>query len=504
MEKSENIGEPVTPIPASAAEPPPHPDQGKPDEIWTYQDQQGQPLFQVCRFNTPSGKKISPRSYWKGPDGKEYWAWKALPAPRPLYGLDRLSKRPKDIVLLTEGEKAADAAASLFPEYVTITSPGGSNAASKADWSPLRGRNVIIWPDHDQPGRKYARTVAEQVQATGAKSVRIVQVPDEFPDTWDLADPCPDGWSPERLRKLLKAPEATSGLVVIDLQQFLTVELPQRENIIDPVLPTQGLVMVFGFRGTGKTFFALTMAYGVASGGELFGRWTVKEPRRILYIDGEMPAKSMQDRLARIKAGSDTQPEPGFFNLITPDLIPFGHMPNLATSEGQSLLEPHLHGIDLIVVDNLATLARAGRENEAESWLPVQGWLLAQRRAGRSVLLVHHAGKGGDQRGTSSREDILDTTIRLSRPTDYNPTQGARFMVDLTKARGVTGEDAEPFEARLIQTPESGLAWEVCSVEDRRISQVAELKDSGMSIRDIAAELGMAKSTVARLAKKSG
>lgn len=103
----------------------------------------------------------------------------------------------------------------------------------------------------------------------------------------------------------------------------------------------------------------------------------------------------------------------------------------------------------LIVLDNLATLCRHGRANDEESFLPVQEWLLKLRRRGISVLLVHHASKNGSQRGTSSKEDTLDTVIQLKRPSDYETDQGARFEVHLTKARGIFGEDAEPFEAQL-------------------------------------------------------
>src|SRR5438552_795292 len=93
------------------------------------------------------------------------------------------------------------------------------------------------------------------------------------------------------------------------------------------------------------------------------------------------------------------------------------------------LLEPFLTEADLIVIDSISTLAGAGKENEAESWLPMQEWALALRRAGKSVLLLHHDGKGGQQRGTSRREDILDVVIHLRRPADYEPQQGARFEV---------------------------------------------------------------------------
>jgi hypothetical protein len=60
-------------------------------------------------------------------------------------------------------------------------------------------------------------------------------------------------------------------------------------------------------------------------------------------------------------------------------------------------------------------------ENEGESWVPMATWALARRREGRSVVFVHHAGKSGQQRGSSRREDLLDTVICLKHPSDYMP-----------------------------------------------------------------------------------
>ena len=83
-------------------------------------------------------------------------------------------------------------------------------------------------------------------------------------------------------------------------------------------------------------------------------------------------------------------------------------------------------------------------------------WELSLRRQNKSVLLIHHAGKGGTQRGSSRKEDVLDTVMSLRRPPDYSPTQGARFEVHFEKARGFYGPDAEPFEAQLI-----GREWQI-------------------------------------------
>ena len=134
--------------------------------------------------------------------------------------------------------------------------------------------------------------------------------------------------------------------------------------------------------------------------------------------------------------------------LLASDLCEQG-IPDLSTKEGQDLLAPHIGDAELIVVDNLSTICRSGKENESESWGCVQAWALEQRRAGRSVLFIHHAGKGGEQRGTSKREDVMDSVIKLSLPEDYYPSDGARFVVAFTKSRGFHGPDADPFEAML-------------------------------------------------------
>ena len=190
---------PMLPIPDNPPKAQPHPRLGKPDQSWCYRNEKGERLFYVCRFQLEGGgKAIMPLTYW--PDG---WRWKALPAPRPLYGLDRLAAKPEAPVLVVEGEKAAEAAQRLFPELVAVTSPGGSKAAGKADWGPLKGRGITIWPDHDQPGSDYAQEVARLAIEAGASTVRAVELPPEIPPAWDLADNLPEGWGREKLKTLM-------------------------------------------------------------------------------------------------------------------------------------------------------------------------------------------------------------------------------------------------------------------------------------------------------------
>lgn len=297
----------------------------------------------------------------------------------------------------------------------------------------------------------------------------------------------PDKTAPHKLR-------------VINIAELLSMDVPPREYVLFPIIPTQGLVMLFAFRGTGKTFLGFYIAFSVACGGVLFqDRWYATKARRVLYIDGEMPLATVQKRFAELVGVSDnTLADPDNLRILTPDVQPDFVMPNIATDEGQRMIEPYLDGVELVVVDNLATLARTGKANDEDSWAPVQGWLLSLRRRGISALIVHHESKNGSQRGTVAKEDILDTVIRLTRPKDYEPSQGARFNVELTKARGILGEDAEGFEAALTDG-----RWAVRPIEQAHVEAIKELAET-MTVREIAEELSLSKTKVSRLCKQHG
>jgi Domain of unknown function (DUF6371) len=184
---------PIMPAPEGTAEPAfMHPAYGKPSRVWTYRDAGGRVLFHIARFDPPGERKqILPRC-WGNRNGKLGWYWRHPATPRPLYGLDQLAARPGDPVLVVEGEKTADAAAELLPGFVVITWPGGSSATAQADWSALKDREVWIWPDHDEPGRKAAEAIGDVLLEIAA-GVRIVDLPPDLPEGWDLADPAPDG-----------------------------------------------------------------------------------------------------------------------------------------------------------------------------------------------------------------------------------------------------------------------------------------------------------------------
>ena len=290
---------------------------------------------------------------------------------------------------------------------------------------------------------------------------------------------------------------ATLPLRVVDAAELLALQIPPREMLLSPWLTGQSLSMIYGWRGVGKTHVSLGLAYALASAGAIFG-WHAAKPRRVLFLDGEMPAVALQERLARLAESSEH--EAASLRFLTPDLQSRG-MPNLCSPAGQQAIAEIVGDAEVIVVDNLATIARGGRENESDSWQPVAAWALEQRAAGRSVVFLHHSGKSGAQRGTSAREDILDTVLALRRPSDYEPKQGARFEVHYEKARGLAGDATDPFEASLHVDAQGRQHWQCKPIAAANSDRILELKELGLSQSEIAQELGVNRSTVCRAFK---
>lgn len=226
---------------------------GVPSRIWPYHSADGSLLGFVCRFDTPSGKECLPYSYCT--DGERYeWRWQGLERPRPLYNLHKLAAHPDRSIIVVEGEKTADALASLvegFGKAIVTTWIGGANGINNADWSPLKGRRVLLWPDNDwshrygekhatpnalmpfdeQPGNKAMLAIASMIEP---KVLKIIKNPDGKPCGWDVADE-PE-WTPEQAREYIRA-NAFDGLqVVADWQQLHAADQapPPQQQPLEP------------------------------------------------------------------------------------------------------------------------------------------------------------------------------------------------------------------------------------------------------------------------------
>ena len=274
------------------------------------------------------------------------------------------------------------------------------------------------------------------------------------------------------------------------------MDIPPRDLLMAPWLESASLAMVFAARGIGKTHFALNIAHALATGGD-FLKWKTTAPVPVLYVDGELPASDMQGRLSRIVEATGQEPEPGMFNLVSRDLQRFNDMPNLAGVEGQRVISENVGEARVIILDNHSSLIHGAKENEAEGWEPVGQWAIRERSKGRTLIFVHHAGKNGEQRGSSKRKDLLDVVIKLQRPADYRQEdESTRFEVHFSKARSIFGKALTPFEAQLAKGADGRQEWTVTDAEDS--SQILELQAQGLSLRDIGKILDCDASTVKR------
>lgn len=152
---------------------------GKRSATWLYHNLEGEPVGVILRWNHPDGKMIIPVSRFD--DG---WRLAGMPVPRPLYRLADLVIANR--IYITEGEKAADAARSMG--LIATTSAHGSQSPHRTDWSPLAGRECILLPDNDDPGRRYADAVVQILQRLHPRStIKIVELPG-LPPGGDIAD----------------------------------------------------------------------------------------------------------------------------------------------------------------------------------------------------------------------------------------------------------------------------------------------------------------------------
>lgn len=295
--------------------------------------------------------------------------------------------------------------------------------------------------------------------------------------------------------------ELNLAAAVLDFPELCKAKIPERKMIL-PWLPEGGLAMIYAPRGLGKTFFGISLAVTVAS-GDRFLRWDVQAPRGVLYVDGEMRLQEYRERLVQFVKKEPQCP----LRTLSHETFYQSFERDLSITCGQiqaamlDLLDVDTR-IKLVVIDNLSVLAHLP-EDKGDYWraefLP---FLISLRRRGVAVLLIHHAGKNGDQRGASAREDALDAVIKLSK-VDDEKSDGARFQVQFAKSRGAFGKDVEPFIAAL-KTLDGFFEWEITDIDqsvEKRLLALIEATD-GVTVMEAARELEVSHTAIWKAKKK--
>lgn len=304
---------------------------------------------------------------------------------------------------------------------------------------------------------------------------------------------------------------------VYDLKSFMEIELQHPATLLDPIITEGSLSMLHAYRGIGKSFFAMSLALAVAT-GDKFLRWKAPKAAKVLYVDGEMSSFTLQERFTKLSGCPLFAVKQADYTsnllLFAADMQPFATI-NIEKEEIQYAIEQMIvdNEIKLVILDNISSLTTID-ELDSTAWLPIQEWLISLRKKNIAVLLIHHSGKRGGQRGISKREDILDLVISL-RDTINKPKSnqkntsnqqnksedeeeddgfGGKCQVTFEKNRNLGGKNKlTNFGIQLLDMDDGSVSWvDIYAV-------VKQLKEEGLSCRQIKELTGISKSRVSEI-----
>ena len=398
-------------------------DWGVPTKTYNYCDPMGNIIAQVDRFEWTKD----------GEARKSFRPWDAarrvnkMPEPRPLYNLPAVARSPE--IVLCEGEKCADALQAAG--IVATTAMGGSNApAEQTDWAPLQGRKVLIWPDNDDTGHKYAERAKEAVLRAGALSASILRVPSGRPAKWDAADAARDGEDLPTLMRQMRGDTAEAERLgtpsSAPFQSWKVIDarsIPPRQFLYGNHYIRKFASVTVAPGGLGKSTLVLAECIAMATGRPILDI-RPKQRCKVVYFNAEDPFDEIQRRVLAICEHHGVPQEDLAGWLFTAS----GRDVELIMSRGDSgdIVEPvfglierfcEAEAIDVAAFDPLANMTDAPETNDAFRRL---GKRLSQMadRLNISVELVHHTRKlnGGEATVEDSRGgSALIGAVRAAR-----------------------------------------------------------------------------------------
>ncbi len=388
-------------------------------------------------------------------------------------------------------------------DVALIVTRGASNGARVAGLIPERSK-CYCWTQNDAPGEDWERDICANTKAT----VKRAKIPAQFKD---LNDWTRDGaqsaelvaaiTNSEVLRQLEKSWTVALNESVVTSNVLHNLELKPRKKLLGDWFCEGDLGFTFAFRGVGKTWLALAIAGALSEGGKI-GEWQASERVKVLYIDGEMPPDLMRDRCDGLQ-GSNDQLE--FLN----HEILFDRTEkalNITNRDVQQAITQRCvrTGVKVVILDNLSTLASGMKENDADAWELVNNWLLDLRRRKIAVIIVHHAGRSGEMRGTSKREDNVFWIIALDdAKKNADDKRGAGFISRFTKPSRNTQEEVPPIEWHFVTDP----ATDVVSISHKQAQTLDVFRkciEEGVTeCSQLAQELKVTPGTISKWAKKA-
>lgn len=228
---------------------------------------------------------------------------------------------------------------------------------------------------------------------------------------------------------------------LVTLNELKLKPIPERKFLIGEWMPKDSFGMVFAKRGVGKSWFCMSLGISVAEGRSHFLGWKISGKQDVLFVDGEMAVIDIKQRLLNLcPEGLDN------FHILPSEMTYRDGKPicldepmeQKAVDNVLKHLEHKGSFVQLIILDNLSTLRRGINENDNSETQKLIDWLVSLRHRGYTVILVHHSGKNGQQRGASIIEVPMDFVIKLEEPEKKKNFfhEGARFNLTFDKVRG--------------------------------------------------------------------
>ena len=381
-----------------------------------------------------------------------------------------------------------------------IITRGAGNGGLVKDVVP-KSAKIYLWPQNDNPGGEWAKKICESVKC----DVKRVTIPGPHKDLndWTRAGATVDDMitamaNAEVMRKADKSWLDALSESVVTSSQLRDLHLTPRRKLLGDWFCEGDLGFIFAFRGVGKTWLALAIAQALSTGGKL-GGWKALAPVKVLYVDGEMPPDLMRVRCEGLQASNAN------LEFLNHEILfdRTGKTLNITSREVQQAITSRCLNshAKVLILDNLSTLASGMKENEADSWELVNSWLLDLRRRKVAVVIVHHAGRSGQMRGTSKREDNVFWIIALDdQKGNADDKRGARFVSYFTKPSRNTQEEVPAVEWHFVTEANGDVS--IAHKQAQTLDVFRSVIESGVSKCDeIADAMKLPKYQISRMAK---
>lgn len=395
---------------------------------WDYLDAEGSLIACVYRYDPPSGKQFRP------------WDVKArrhqAPESRPLYNQPGIAA--SDNIILVEGEKSAQAL--INQGFCATTAMNGASAPiDKTDWSPLQAKHVLIWPDNDEPGKKYAENAAQAITSLGAHSVAMLIPPTDKPKKWDAADAVDEGIDITAFISTIPRKEINSHKFRLSDWYATRYQgtAPIQQFLVEGIFPMKSVSILAAMGDTGKGMLTLKLALLIAIGatrewspnGEaclLGGK--IQQAGSAVIFTAEDDCDEVHRRLERLDPDSKRLHNPAKL-IIVPLSSAGGPMPLVTVSKDGLVISPHYKIIEeelrkipdlkLVVFDPLSSFIHADVTTDPAAGSFITGILcMLASNTGAAVIIAHHMRKSQGNKPITSAEQARDAIRGTSALVD--------------------------------------------------------------------------------------